>query len=130
MYVIYITVIKRFCCWCESSHLTFIWLIPLVAQGLLDMEGALTARDRVGIQDFVLLDETTEAAFISNLKKRFSNDLIYVSHEKEYLNPAFNKPVCFVVFLSFFTFFFFTLLDLHWHIVGVCKSIQGAGHLQ
>ncbi|XP_061585971.1 unconventional myosin-Ih [Cololabis saira] len=46
-------------------------------QGHLDMEGALTARDRVGIQDFVLLDETTEAAFISNLKKRFSKDLIY-----------------------------------------------------
>uniref|UniRef100_A0A4W6GC86 Myosin IH n=1 Tax=Lates calcarifer TaxID=8187 RepID=A0A4W6GC86_LATCA len=43
----------------------------------LDMEGALTARDRVGIQDFVLLDETTEAAFLSNLKKRFSKDLIY-----------------------------------------------------
>uniref|UniRef100_A0A8D0AY66 Myosin IH n=1 Tax=Sander lucioperca TaxID=283035 RepID=A0A8D0AY66_SANLU len=42
-----------------------------------DMEGALTARDRVGIQDFVLLDETTEAAFLSNLKKRFSKDLIY-----------------------------------------------------
>uniref|UniRef100_A0A4W6G9L8 Myosin IH n=1 Tax=Lates calcarifer TaxID=8187 RepID=A0A4W6G9L8_LATCA len=41
------------------------------------MEGALTARDRVGIQDFVLLDETTEAAFLSNLKKRFSKDLIY-----------------------------------------------------
>ncbi|XP_062272746.1 unconventional myosin-Ih [Scomber scombrus] len=41
------------------------------------MEGALTARDRVGIQDFVLLDETTEPAFISNLKKRFSKDLIY-----------------------------------------------------
>ncbi|XP_040897937.1 unconventional myosin-Ih [Toxotes jaculatrix] len=41
------------------------------------MEGALTARDRVGIQDFVLLDDTTEAAFLSNLKKRFSKDLIY-----------------------------------------------------
>uniref|UniRef100_A0A096LRV8 Myosin IH n=1 Tax=Poecilia formosa TaxID=48698 RepID=A0A096LRV8_POEFO len=38
---------------------------------------ALTARDRVGIQDFVLLDETTEVAVISNLKKRFSKDLIY-----------------------------------------------------
>nr|XP_057928076.1 unconventional myosin-Ih isoform X2 [Doryrhamphus excisus] len=43
----------------------------------LDMEGALTARAQVGIQDFVLLDETTEAAFLSNLKKRFSKDLIY-----------------------------------------------------
>ncbi|CAL9708332.1 unnamed protein product [Knipowitschia caucasica] len=41
------------------------------------MEGALTARDRVGIQDFVLLDETTEEAFMNNLKKRFGNDLIY-----------------------------------------------------
>ncbi|XP_035986047.1 unconventional myosin-Ih-like [Fundulus heteroclitus] len=46
-------------------------------QGRLDMEGALTARDRVGIQDFVLLDETTEVAVVSNLKKRFSKDLIY-----------------------------------------------------
>uniref|UniRef100_A0A3B5MTI6 Myosin IHa n=1 Tax=Xiphophorus couchianus TaxID=32473 RepID=A0A3B5MTI6_9TELE len=45
--------------------------------GRLDMEGALTTRDRVGIQDFVLLDETTEVAIISNLKKRFSKDLIY-----------------------------------------------------
>ncbi|XP_034026122.1 unconventional myosin-Ih isoform X2 [Thalassophryne amazonica] len=43
----------------------------------LDMEGALTARDHVGIQDFVLLDETTETAFLGNLKKRFSKDLIY-----------------------------------------------------
>ncbi|XP_068166491.1 unconventional myosin-Ih [Antennarius striatus] len=41
------------------------------------MEGALTARDRVGIQDFVLLDETTEVAFLNNLNKRFSKDLIY-----------------------------------------------------
>lgn len=45
------------------------------------MEGALTARDRVGIQDFVLLDETTEVAFLGNLRKRFSKDLIYVSLE-------------------------------------------------
>lgn len=52
-----------------------------VAQAQLDMEGALTARDRVGIQDFVLLDETTEVAFLGNLKKRFSKDLIYVSLE-------------------------------------------------
>uniref|UniRef100_A0A8C7QVH5 Myosin IH n=1 Tax=Oncorhynchus mykiss TaxID=8022 RepID=A0A8C7QVH5_ONCMY len=44
----------------------------------LDMEGALTARDRVGIQDFVLLDaHTSETAFLDNLKKRFSENLIY-----------------------------------------------------
>uniref|UniRef100_A0AAX7UA02 Myosin IHa n=1 Tax=Astatotilapia calliptera TaxID=8154 RepID=A0AAX7UA02_ASTCA len=64
--------------WCVSSmHSAAMLLLQLVAQGQLDMEGALTARDRVGIQDFVLLDETTEAAFLSNLKKRFSKDLIY-----------------------------------------------------
>lgn len=60
-------------------HSAAMLLLQLVAQGQLDMEGALTARDRVGIQDFVLLDETTEAAFLSNLKKRFSKELIYVS---------------------------------------------------
>ncbi|KAL2091871.1 hypothetical protein ACEWY4_011669 [Coilia grayii] len=44
----------------------------------LDLEGALIARDRVGIQDFVLLDAfTSENAFLENLKKRFSEDLIY-----------------------------------------------------
>ncbi|KAG7480865.1 hypothetical protein MATL_G00060830 [Megalops atlanticus] len=48
------------------------------SQRQLDMEGALTARDRVGIQDFVLLDaHTSESAFLDNLKKRFSEDLIY-----------------------------------------------------
>lgn len=44
------------------------------------MEGALTARDRVGIQDFVLLDAfTSESAFLDNLRKRFNENLIYVS---------------------------------------------------
>uniref|UniRef100_A0A9J8ASP4 Myosin IH n=1 Tax=Cyprinus carpio carpio TaxID=630221 RepID=A0A9J8ASP4_CYPCA len=42
------------------------------------MEGALIARDRVGIQDFVLLDShNSETAFLDNLKKRFTEDLIY-----------------------------------------------------
>ncbi|XP_061624177.1 unconventional myosin-Ih isoform X3 [Phyllopteryx taeniolatus] len=44
---------------------------------MLVVEGALNARNQVGIQDFVLLDETSEAAFLSNLKKRFCKDLIY-----------------------------------------------------
>lgn len=44
------------------------------------MESALTARDRVGVQDFVLLENyTSEAAFIENLRKRFKENLIYVS---------------------------------------------------
>ncbi|KAI4568908.1 hypothetical protein MJG53_014526 [Ovis ammon polii x Ovis aries] len=42
------------------------------------MEGALTARDKVGVQDFVLLDAyTSESAFLDNLRKRFSENLIY-----------------------------------------------------
>lgn len=50
------------------------------------MESALTARDRVGVQDFVLLENyTSEAAFIENLRKRFKENLIYVS---ESINKA------------------------------------------
>uniref|UniRef100_G3T9C1 Myosin IH n=1 Tax=Loxodonta africana TaxID=9785 RepID=G3T9C1_LOXAF len=42
------------------------------------MEGTLTARDKVGVQDFVLLDAyTSESAFVDNLRKRFSKNLIY-----------------------------------------------------
>lgn len=74
-------------------HLAALWLIQLVAQGQLDMEGALIARDRVGIQDFVLLDETTEGAVLSNLKKRFSKDLIYVSLGIDFLNSVVKKCI-------------------------------------
>ncbi|XP_076854557.1 unconventional myosin-Ih [Brachyhypopomus gauderio] len=46
--------------------------------GLRDLEGALTARDKVGIQDLVLLDaHNSEGAVLDNLKTRFSEDLIY-----------------------------------------------------
>lgn len=49
------------------------------------MESALTARDRVGVQDFVLLENfTSEAAFIENLRKRFKENLIYVSHSSPF----------------------------------------------
>ncbi|PKU33510.1 unconventional myosin-ih [Limosa lapponica baueri] len=42
------------------------------------MEGALIARDRVGVQDFVLLDShTSETAFMNNLRKRYQENLIY-----------------------------------------------------
>uniref|UniRef100_A0A665U060 Myosin IHb n=1 Tax=Echeneis naucrates TaxID=173247 RepID=A0A665U060_ECHNA len=42
------------------------------------MEASLTARDRVGIQDFVLLDAyTSESAFLDNLRKRFHENFIY-----------------------------------------------------
>jgi myosin-1 len=45
-----------------------------------NMEKDLHARDVVGLQDFLLLEDyQNENAFIDNLKKRFENDLIYVS---------------------------------------------------
>nr|XP_021526956.1 unconventional myosin-Ic [Aotus nancymaae] len=48
------------------------------------MESGLTARDRVGVQDFVLLENfTSEAAFIENLRRRFRENLIYT-----YIGPV------------------------------------------
>lgn len=44
------------------------------------MERELHARDKVGVQDFVLLENyTSEDAFIDNLQKRSKEDLIYVN---------------------------------------------------
>lgn len=44
------------------------------------MEQDLHARDRVGVQDFVLLtDHTSETEFIENLQKRSKEELIYVN---------------------------------------------------
>ena len=49
----------------------------------LGMEAALHARDRVGVQDFVLLEDYKNIeAFNDNLRKRFSENLIYVSSIK------------------------------------------------
>jgi predicted nucleotidyltransferase len=45
------------------------------------MERDLHARDRVGVQDFVLLENfQSEDAFVENLRKRFKENLIYVSN--------------------------------------------------
>ncbi|XP_060105855.1 unconventional myosin-Ih [Heteronotia binoei] len=51
---------------------------PWTKPNQLNMEGALIARDRVGVQDFVLLDShTSESAFLDNLRKRYRENLIY-----------------------------------------------------
>ena len=96
------------------------------AGGQLDMEGALVARDRVGIQDFVLLDETSETAFMDNLKKRFTGDLIYVrpgnKPNNEQQNPNLSDRLVFDLFVS--------LVDLHRHSAGVREPLQRSGHLQ
>lgn len=44
------------------------------------MERSLYERDRVGVQDAVMLEDyTNERAFVDNLKKRFHENLVYVS---------------------------------------------------
>uniref|UniRef100_A0A673IU04 Unconventional myosin-Ic n=1 Tax=Sinocyclocheilus rhinocerous TaxID=307959 RepID=A0A673IU04_9TELE len=65
-----------------SKDIVKIVHVPSVAVGSdgirVMMESALTARDRVGVQDFVLLENhTSEVAFIENLRKRFKENLIY-----------------------------------------------------
>lgn len=48
------------------------------------MERDLHVRDKVGVQDFVLLENfNSEDAFIENLEKRSKEDLIYVSPFKK-----------------------------------------------
>ena len=43
------------------------------------MESALTVRDKIGVEDFVLLEDyRSEDAFMENLRKRFKEKLIYV----------------------------------------------------
>lgn len=88
------------------------------------MESALTARDRVGVQDFVLLENhTSEVAFIENLRKRFKENLIYVravvpvlfTHNAQSIDV---NTVC----LSFST-------DVHWLSAGVHEPLQRAGDL-
>ncbi|CAG0894873.1 unnamed protein product [Darwinula stevensoni] len=44
------------------------------------MEKSSHQREKVGVDDFVLLeDHTDENAFLDNLNKRFNHDVIYVS---------------------------------------------------
>lgn len=51
------------------------------------MERDLHERDRVGVQDLVLLEDfQSETAFIDNLRKRFKENLIYVSYINIYSN--------------------------------------------
>lgn len=44
------------------------------------MESSIAKRDKIGVQDFVLLEDyRSETAFVENLKKRYHENLIYVS---------------------------------------------------
>ncbi|XP_026327271.1 myosin-IB [Hyposmocoma kahamanoa] len=60
------------------------------------MEHALQHRDRVGVQDFVLLEDyRSEAAFIDNLRKRFKENLIYtyIGNVLISVNPYKHLPI-------------------------------------
>ena len=66
------------------------------------MESSLAARDTVGVQDFVLLhDHTSSAEFMGNLKKRFSNDIIYVSIHHSVLFCCSCGAMCTFSFVHF-----------------------------
>ncbi|CAB3261769.1 unnamed protein product [Arctia plantaginis] len=69
-------------------------LRPVSVQGM--MEHALQHRERVGVQDFVLLEDfRSEAAFIDNLKKRFNENIIYtyIGNVLISVNPYKNLPI-------------------------------------
>ncbi|XP_024942663.1 myosin-IB isoform X2 [Cephus cinctus] len=60
------------------------------------MERGLHERDRVGVQDFVLLEDfTNENAFVDNLRKRFRENLIYtyIGQVLISVNPYKNLPI-------------------------------------
>ncbi|XP_045484063.1 unconventional myosin IC isoform X1 [Pieris rapae] len=67
---------------------------PLSVAGV--MEHALQHRERVGVQDFVLLEDfRSEAAFIDNLRKRFNENIIYtyIGNVLISVNPYKNLPI-------------------------------------
>ncbi|XP_041978800.1 unconventional myosin IC isoform X2 [Aricia agestis] len=67
---------------------------PLSVAGV--MEHALQHRERVGVQDFVLLEDyRSEHAFIDNLRKRFHENIIYtyIGNVLISVNPYKNLPI-------------------------------------
>ncbi|XP_078362990.1 unconventional myosin-Ic-like [Oculina patagonica] len=60
------------------------------------MESDLQARDRIGVQDFVLLEDfKSEDAFLENLRKRYNSGLIYtyIGTVVVSVNPYKNLPI-------------------------------------
>lgn len=89
------------------------------------MEKGLFDRDIVGLQDFILLEDyQSETAFIDNLKKRFQEDLIYVSHCDVYLITLYMYSIS----IKYQTYLHFDL-DIYRSSARISKSIQRAEHL-
>ncbi len=92
------------------------------------MENSLGARDKVGVQDFVLLENHQDPeAFLDNLKKRFKENLIYVSPSIYYYTFLYNYVSSLSSILLIFLFYGFP--DLHRSSACVCQSIQKFGSL-
>lgn len=70
------------------------------------METSLQDRDRVGVQDAILLEDyTSEVAFVDNLHKRFKENLIYVSMQNiSHVNGI--SIIC-------------VFLDVYWTSIGI-----------
>lgn len=65
------------------------------------MENLLHARNKVGVQDFVLLEKyTDENAFVENLQKRFQEKLIYVRFYLNFSIFILNNLIAYKVVLS------------------------------
>lgn len=61
------------------------------------MDSALANRDKVGVEDFILLEDFQNInAFVDNLKKRFKENLIYVRNN---VKGGQLKDVNFLIFL-------------------------------
>lgn len=83
------------------------------------MEKGLHERDRVGLQDFLLLENyQSEEAFIDNLRKRFQGDLIYVSIEKA--STTKYAPVSIKLLL---------ITDIHRSSLNISESLQRTANL-
>lgn len=66
------------------------------------MENLLHARNKVGVQDFVLLEKyTDEKAFVENLQKRFQEKLIYVCFCFNFSTFNSNNLIAYKIVLSY-----------------------------
>ncbi|KAG7188163.1 hypothetical protein KM043_013381 [Ampulex compressa] len=69
---------------------------PGIGKSSVSMERGLDERDRVGVQDFVLLEDfLSETAFVDNLRKRFQENLIYtyIGQVLVSVNPYKKLPI-------------------------------------
>lgn len=78
----------------------------------------LHQRDKVGVDDFVLLENFEDKdAFLENLRKRYKENIIYVRFVVCVQSFDFKRPIL-------------KIADLHWSSADLGQSLQGSKHLQ